>query len=174
MPATATPVNATPVNGGVNPGYQDMQNMFQAAAQAVDSVMDQFSDQIPNSQPYQQAQAEPCGEAQTQPSAAEVNKAKGFLGSFVDYINNGAFKNDINATAQRYNVPPKKLAQNFFEKALGTIGDVLGVVFSTAGNAAHTLVDVLSALAHGAVNVVVGVANALSRLVTLNRTCVQA
>lgn len=164
MPATVTPVGA--VNQPSE--FDQLRQMAGQAAQAVGDILDQFSDQPPCAEQCE------CASEQGQPSEAEVKKAKGFLGNFINYLNNGAFKNDINATAQRYNVPPKKLANNFLEKCLGTVGDVLGVVISTAGNAAHTLVDVLSALAHGAVNVIVGVANALSRLVTMNRTCVAA
>ena len=95
-----------------------------------------------------------------------------FLKQFTDYIKGDTFKRDINDTAKKYGVPPKKLAQNFFEKALGTIGDILGIAINTVGNAGHTLIDILATVAHGAVNLIVNVANALARMITLNKTCV--
>ena len=77
-----------------------------------------------------------------------------------------------NETAKKYGIPPKKLAKNFFEKVLGTIGDVLGIAISAVDNAAHMVVNILSTVVHGAVNIVVGVANALASIVTLNKTCI--
>lgn len=107
-----------------------------------------------------------CGDTQ------EQAQARSFLGNFIDYLKNGGFKRDIDCTARQYNVPPKQLAQNFLEKCLGTVGDILGIAISTAGNAAHTLIDVLSTLAHGAANIVVNVASGLVNFLTLNKTCV--
>lgn len=146
----------------------DLENLCANAAQCVESVVEQFSDEVPNDNSVNEnTQKTPKQERVNQEA---VNKAKGFLHNFMDYIKSIRFKKDINATAQRYRVSPKKLANNFFEIALGTIGDVLGVVFNTLGNAAHVLADVLASVAHGAINVVISVANALSRLVTLNYT----
>ena len=146
-----TPVSVTPVGAQMN-AEEDLRKTMQDTAQAVEEALNGFSDEVPTDD--------------------EATKAKGFLKQFTDYIKGDTFKRDINNTAKKYNVPPKKLAQNFFEKALGTVGDVLGIAISTVGNAAHTLVDILSTIAHGAVGLIVNVANALSRIVTLNKTCV--
>ena len=146
-----TPVNVTPVGAQMN-AEEDLRKTMQDTAQAVEEALNDFSDEVPTDD--------------------ETTKAKGFLKQFTDYIKGDTFKRDINDTAKKYGVPPKKLAQNFFEKALGTVGDVLGIAISTVGNAAHTLVDILSTVAHGAVGLIVNVANALARIVTLNKTCV--
>ena len=142
-------VNVTPVDTS---SVDDLRQTVQDTAQAVQDALNSFSDEVPTDD--------------------EATKAKGFLKQFTDYIKGDTFKRDINNTAKKYNVPPKKLAQNFFEKALGTVGDVLGIAIGTVGNAAHTLVDILSTIVHGAVGLIVNVANALSRIVTLNKTCI--
>lgn len=175
---------------------QNPQQIYQQAAQAAQDAMNGFSSQQPynaeqfyqqaaqeaamnggqpfQQDPYQQGPYVPpqgapqpqCGDTQQQA------QARGFLGNFIDYLKNGGFKRDIDCTARQYNVPPKQLAQNFLERCLGTVGDILGIAISTAGNAAHTLIDVLSTLAHGAANIVVNVATGLANFFTLNKTCI--
>lgn len=102
----------------------------------------------------------------------EVKKARGFLQDFTKYIKSENFKKDINDTANKYNLPPKKLAEGFFAKALGTIGDVLGITISCVGNAGHMLTNLLATIIHGAIDIAVMVANALARVFTLNKTCI--
>ena len=104
-------VNVTPVDTS---SVDDLRQTVQDTAQAVQDALNSFSDEVPTND--------------------EATKAKGFLKNFTDYIKGDTFKRDINNTAKKYNVPPKKLAQNFFEKALGTVGDVLGIAISTVGN----------------------------------------
>jgi len=133
---------------------EELRRMFGDAAEAVNDTMDSFSDEIPE---------EPVTEE-------EVKSAKSYLKQFMDYIKSAGFKKDINNAAYQYQVPPKKVAQNFFEGILGTIGDILGVAISTAGNAAHTLIDVLATVAHGAVNILVHVAQGIASFFTLNKT----
>lgn len=143
-------LNIKPVGSSVDPG---LQQALQGTAQAMQETLNGFSEEVPSDN-------------------EEVKKAKGFLNQFTEYIKGESFKRDINDTAKKYNIPPKKLAENFFGKALGTIGDVLGIAIGTVGNAGHMLVDLLSTIAHGAVNLIVNVANALARVFTLNRTCI--
>ena len=104
--------------------------------------------------------------------SGEVKKARGFLQDFTKYIKSENFKKDINDTAKKYNLPPKKLAEGFFAKALGTIGDVLGITISCVGNAGHMLINLLATIIHGAVDIAVMVANSLARVFTLNKTCI--
>jgi hypothetical protein len=143
-------LNIKPVGSSVDPS---LQQALQGTAQAMQETLNGFSEEVPS-------------------DSEEVKKAKGFLNQFTEYIKGESFKRDINDTAKKYNIPPKKLAENFFGKALGTIGDVLGIAIGTVGNAGHMLVDLLSTIAHGAVNLIVNVANALARVFTLNRTCI--
>jgi hypothetical protein len=143
-------LNIKPVGSSVDPS---LQQALQGTAQAMKDTLDSFSDEVPVSE-------------------EKVKEAKGFLNQFTEYIKGDKFKSDINETAKKYGVPPKKLAENFFEKALGTVGDVLGIAIGAVGNAGHMLVDILSTVAHGAVNIIVNIANALARVFTLNKTCI--
>lgn len=143
-------LNIKPVGSSVDPS---LQKALQGTAQAMQETLEGFSNEVPT-------------------DSEEVKKAKGFLNQFTEYIKGETFKKDINETAKKYNIPPKKLAENFFSKALGTVGDVLGIAIGTVGNAGHMLVDILSTIAHGAVNLIVNVANALARVFTLNKTCI--
>ena len=95
------------------------------------------------------------------------------INDFFFFIKSDVFKTDVNETAKEYNVSPKKLAENFFEKALGTIGDVLGIAVDTTENIAHSLVSILSVVMNSAITVITKVANALVRIVTLNKTCIE-
>lgn len=148
---TATNVTATPVQPQQS---QSMEQTLAQTAQAVQEAMDSFPDEVV--------------------SAEEEKKAKGFLNDFMSYIRGAAFHEDVIRTSRKYKVPPKRIAQGFFETCLGTIGDILGVAISTAGNAGHTLIDIIANIAHGAVNLAVKVACGLASIVTLNKTCVCA
>lgn len=146
-----TPVTVTPVNQP-NP---ELQQTIQETAQTIEDVVNSFSDQAPDCN---------CNE--------DVKKAQNIFSQFTEYIKGDNFKNCINESAKKYGVPPKKLAQNFFEKVLGTIGDIAGIAVNTVGAGAHTVINLLSTILHGAVNIIVNVANALVSIVTLNKTCV--
>lgn len=143
---------ATPVNVMAQP---TLEQTIQQTAQIMSDVMNGFSDEIPQ-----------------QEGTEEQKQAQGFLKGFMSYVSSDKFKSDINEKAKKYKIPPKKLAQNFFEKALGVVGDILGIAISTVGNAGHTLITLLASIVHGAINVVVDVASGLARMLTLNKTCI--
>ena len=88
----------------------------------------------------------------------------------MNYIKSDKFEDDVNRNAEKYNLPPKQVAKNFFCKVLSTISDVLGVVVNTAGNILHIVVDVLAVVANGAVDILVKAGNALARLISGNHT----
>lgn len=98
-------------------------------------------------------------------------KARKTIKDFMDYIKSDKFKSDVHTTAQKYRLPEREVANNFITKVLGTISDLCGIVVNTVRNTAHTLIDLLSAVLNGAVDVICNVANSIVRLVTLNRTC---
>ena len=143
------------------------QSVIEQTAQNVEEIFNGFSDEIPsNNEPI-----EVVVETQPKASTQQVKEAKKYINNLLGYIQSDKFKEDINKTAAEYQVPPKALAKNFFEKALGTVGDVLGITISSVGNIASMVVDVLSAILHGAIDILVKVANALARTITLNKTC---
>jgi len=131
-------------------------NVIQDAIGTISNVINDFSDKVT---------VDPV-----LPSPEET-EAKDKLTQFVDYIKSDNFKDNINQTAKEYGIPPKTLAENFFERALGTIADVLGLAIGTIGNASHALIKLLSTILNSSVNIVVKVANALVGIVTLNKTC---
>ena len=100
----------------------------------------------------------------------EVKKSKGFFKSFMNYIKSDKFEEDVNRNAEKYNLPPKQVAKNFFCKVLSTIADILGVVVNTVGNILHIVVDVLAVVANGAIDILVKAGNALARLISGNHT----
>lgn len=100
------------------------------------------------------------------------SKAKHYLQDFKNYIQSATFKNDVDEVAKKYGVPPKKVAQNFFEKALGTVGDILGIAISVVCNTGHIIVNIASTVCHSIVNLIKSIANGIASIVTLNRTCI--
>lgn len=105
------------------------------------------------------------------PQTEKEKKARKTIKDFMDYIKSDKFKSDVHDTAQKYRLPEREVASTFIGKVLGTIGDLCGIVVNTVRGTAHTVVDLLSAILNGAVDVICNVANSLVRLVTLNRTC---
>lgn len=161
--ANAT-VTATPVNGGPVPSNNvspELQETLNSTAEAIRSSLEGFSDQVENL----------CGDCSAQ-QEEQVKQATGLFQRFQEYISSKGFRDNVNMTARKYGVPPKKVAEGFFGKVLGTIGDVAGIAVSTAGNIAHSFIDIFAAILHGGVNMVVSAASALVRVLTLNNTCI--
>ena len=102
----------------------------------------------------------------------KVKKANSILSKFKNYISSQSFTADVKSLSAKYKVPEKAIATNFFEKVLGTVGDIFGVVFGTIEGFCHTLIDLVGAVAHGIVNAICNLANAIGRVVTLNKTAV--
>jgi hypothetical protein len=100
----------------------------------------------------------------------EVVKSKNFIGNFMDYVKSSAFMSKCEEAGKRTGVPPKKVARNFFENILGTIGDVLGVVISTGKDLLLTTIEVLGVVLKAGVSIICGVASAVVRVITLNKT----
>ena len=136
-------VNVTPVNN-VNP---NLQQSMQETAQVMQEALNSFETQ-------------------------EEKEAKGFLHTVKDYIKSDSFKNDVAEVSKKYNVPPKKVAQGFFEKALGTVGDILGIGISVVCNAGRMVINLASTVCHGIINLIQSIANGLASIVTFNKTCV--
>ena len=146
-----------PVQNPANAGKTEFQQKVQQTSNVAQDVLNGFSNEVP-----------PTGET----TEEQYKKASGFLDNFLSYIQSHKFTDSVNAASQKYNVPPKKIAEGFFSQILGAIADVVGIGIAAVGNGCHTAIDVLSAAAHGAVNVVIGVANAIASIFTLNKTCI--
>ena len=151
---SCTCTGATPVTPVVDQGLQEA---LKNAGQAMADTLNQFSDEVPNA-------------TKTEPTKEQ--KARNILSQFAEYIKGPSFQRDVNTVAREMNVPPKKLATNFFEKVLGTVGDIAGIAVSTVGNVGHNLIDLLARVAHCGVDIICKVANALVSICTFNKTCV--
>jgi hypothetical protein len=103
----------------------------------------------------------------------EGKNAKGFFKKFSNYIGSKDFENAVNEKAEKYNVPPKQIAKNFFLKVLGIIGDILGIVVNTVCSIIDTAVSLLATLLHGTVSVIGKAGNGLVSVVTMNQTNAQ-
>lgn len=103
----------------------------------------------------------------------QAKSSKNFFKKFSEYIGSKEFKDDVNEKAEKYHVPPKQIAKNFFLKVLGIIGDILGIVVNTVCSIVDTAVSLLATLLHGAVTVIGKAGNGIARLVTLNQTNLQ-
>lgn len=97
-------------------------------------------------------------------------KAKQKIMEFKSFITGQGFKDLVEETHNKTGISRKQLADGFFKRVLGTIGDTLGVVIEYAGHAGHMLVNVLETVLHGGINIICKVANAVVSLVTLNQT----
>ena len=102
----------------------------------------------------------------------KVKKANGVLDKFKTYIGSQSFTADVKNLSAKYKVPEKAIATNFFEKVLGTVGDIFGIVVGTVEGLCHSLVNLVGAIAHGIVNTICNIASALGRVVTFNKTAV--
>ena len=147
-----TPVSVTPVGAQMN-AEEDLRKTMQDTAQAVEEALNGFDDVIPETKEVKE------------------KKATNYLNKLQEFIKGENFKNQINQTAKKYNVPPKKLAHNFFEKALGTVGDILGIAIGVVCNAGRTVITIAGTIANSIVNLVESIFRGIASIVTLNRTC---
>ena len=153
------PVNPVPNTdeSAINPGNEQSEQSesghgeYEDFARIFNETLNKFSEENPN-------------------DSEEVKGAKGFFKSFMNYIKDDKFEEDVNRNAEKYNLPPKQVAKNFFCKVLATISDVLGIVVNTVGNILHIVVDVLAVVANGVVDILVKAGNALARLISGNHT----
>lgn len=152
-------IQATYVNSpnGFNNEFHDNFETFEDE-NSVDNFADQFSklfnafaENIPN-------------------DSHEAKNSKNFFKKFSDYVGSDRFKNDVNEKAEKYKVPPKQVAKNFFLKVLGIIGDILGIVVNTACSIIDTAVTLLATLLHGTVSVIGKAGNGLVSIITMNQT----
>lgn len=140
-------VGVTPI-----PQAESVQQILHSTAQDMSSVLEGFSEEVP------------CGEKE--------KKAMGFLNQLKSYMHSAEFKKDIEEASVRHGIPPKQLARNFFTKALGIVGDILGIAISAVCNAGHMIVNIASTIANGIIELISSIGHAIASMVTFNQTCV--
>lgn len=150
------PINATPVQDACG-GYCDIEdaedNETEDLTKQFKGLFDAFAESIPQ-------------------NSHQSKSAKGFFKKFSDYIGSKGFKDDLEEKSEKYQIPKKQLAKNFFLKILGIIGDILGIVVNTVCNIVDTAISLLATLLHGAVDVIAKVGNGIVRVVSANQTCI--
>lgn len=156
--ATITNVTAIPA-GSDEKKTQDIKDMVKETAETISEVMSDFSDEV-----IQETQ-----EVETEMNQ-KLEEGKEKVKEFLNYIKTPEFKEKINSEAKKCKVPPKVYAESFFEKALGSISDVLNIAVSTVGGAVHSLIDLLHVVLISGVDIVQKVATSLVNIVTLNKT----
>ena len=128
---------------------------------AMNDVLDEFEDETEEEEVEEEEIPE-----------EKVVEATDYLNKFKEFIKSKSFKQQIDETAKEYGIPPKKLAQNFFEKALGTVGDILGVAISVVCNAGRTIVRIAGSIANTVINLIESLFTGAVRVITLNKPCV--
>lgn len=135
-------VNATPINATLNETVQMM-----------NETLNSFDENT---------------EAETE----KEKEAVSFLKSFKDYIGSMEFRNDVGEVSKKYNKSPKEVAQNFFEKALGTVGDILGIAINVVCNAGRMVVNIVATVANSILNLLQSILYGVASIITCNKTCV--
>lgn len=148
---TCTCAGATPVTNSAGTIDPSVQANLNDTAKVMKEAMDQFEN-----------------------NEEKVKKANGILDRFKEYIGSSKFTADVKGVSAKYHLPEKAVASNFFEKVLGTVGDVFGVAVGTIEGLCHNLINLVGAIAHGIVNTICNIAKSLGRIVTLNKTVVCA
>lgn len=144
------PVQATPIQQSIPAEEEDAKDF----TQQFKGLFEAFAESIPQ-------------------NTHQAKSSKNLFKKFADYIGSKDFEDQVNEKAEKYKVPPKQIAKNFFLKVLGIIGDILGIVVNTVCSIIDTAVSLLATLLHGAVTAVGKVGNGLVSLITLNQTNMQ-
>ena len=132
----------------------ELEGIGEAFAEAYDEFDDEFYEEEDDSQ------------------AVRENNAMNFLGGLRDYFRSEFFKADVDSASKKWHMPKKQVAQNFFDKALGTLGDILGIGISVVRNGAHVIVNLAASIAHGIIDLVCNIATGIASIVTFNKTCI--
>ena len=137
---------------------QKVEETLEETIETIEEVLDDFED-------FEEETLEEVVEE-------KEKEAVSFLQQFQQYIKSDKFKSEVLKTSKEYDIPPKKLAQGFFEKALGTVGDILGVGISVICNAGHMIVSIAGTIANSIIDLICMIANGVASVVTLNKTCI--
>jgi hypothetical protein len=100
--------------------------------------------------------------------------ARGVIKRWADYVKNGEFTKKIMEISSDTKVPEKKLATNFIQRVLGTIGDKTEVVGNTLEDLAKSFLNILHFILKKTVEIIIKAAKFLIRLLTFNYTCIEA
>lgn len=106
------------------------------------------------------------------PLEANPEQAKAKLNGFMKYLKSQKFVDKINAEAMKTGIPPKKLAKGFISKAIGTLGDVLGIAIGTVQMTLNGLLDLIHCILGKGIDIIMNAFRGLVRIVTFNQTAI--
>lgn len=100
----------------------------------------------------------------------QINKGKKIIEEFSAFVDSEDFKKKVKEKSEKYDLPPKKVADGFVAKVFGTISDTLGVVLNVVDYSIHGLINFLAFILNSAVDLILKVATGLVRIITFNKT----
>lgn len=100
----------------------------------------------------------------------EDPQAKKKLKNMISYLNSERFENKINEEAYKNGIPPRRLAKGIVSKALGVVGDILGIVVNTASCTLSGLIELLHSVLQKGIGLITRILNGVCRIVTFNQT----
>lgn len=99
----------------------------------------------------------------------KLDDAKIFLHQFMTYLSSHQYENDLTQLAIQYNIPKKRLAQNFIGRIFGVISDVFGVVVETTRYTVKTIIGFVAYLLQTGTDLICNFALGIGRIFTFNQ-----
>ena len=99
----------------------------------------------------------------------KLDDAKIFLHQFMTYLSSHQYENDLTQLAIQYNIPKKRLAQNFIGRIFGVISDVFGVVVETTRYTVKTIIGFIAYLLQTGTDLICNFALGIGRIFTFNQ-----
>lgn len=150
-----------------------MENQEEIKSSSVTNVVfEPVNDQIPHVNAGTEQHIN-VGHIECEPTLEEVTKSKGFISTFMNFIQSTRFYKKIQQTATNRRVSQKSVAKNFFTHVLGTIGDIGEIIFNTLEDLILGVLGILTNILVAGTQLICNTARGLLRVVTLNNTCIQ-
>ena len=124
----------------------------------------------PNTPVDKSVKVESIKDSKVKTAISQVEKSEYLIIGFMDYIQSKRFFDKCDEIAKEKGVTSKKVANNFFEKILGSIGDILGITINITQSLTVTIINILSWILKGTAGIICKVARMLVNTVTLKRT----
>lgn len=167
---TEIPV-ARPLNSGSNQepkkkkagkAEQPLKEQAQAAVESLKSTLGDLNSRFEDL------------EVDDDPSEEETRKGIGVLNTLNDFLRSKEFEDGVYEYSRFSGMPPKKVANNFAGRIVGTIGDILGLAIDVIHHTVDFAVELLAKVIMGGASLICKVANAITSVATLNLTAAGA
>lgn len=108
------------------------------------------------------------------PSEEETRKGIGILNMLNGFLRSKEFEDGVYEYSRFSGMPPKKVANNFAGRIVGTIGDILGLAIDVIHHTVDFAVELLAKVIMGGASLICKVANAITSVATFNLTATEA